>query len=564
MDIYATIVAAGVPVNGLTDDPEIRIRDGSNSVVQAFTAMTDFGADGKYFFDFTIPDLQESYSYIIDADPLVSGQVPASDRYYVGSFSGEDDLSMTALFYADGVWFDSVGGGAAGQVLGVNGTQTNPVDNVTDLLAIANALNIRSFKLRGSLTLNAAFPRGVWVAVAGGGTLDPAGFDVGGGVFDTVGLTGNINTASGAVFGFQTSLIGPTTGFVGVLVRPGLNGTITLGAGTTTIAQGSSLVPGLSTPVIDLNGVASLSLRAYSGGLDLRGSSAGGQNSSIEIVAGQVILDASNTAGTIAVRGWPNVIDNSAGATIDFAGLGSIIVDDELTAQHGAGSWAGIAATLQQIRDAMKLAPTAGVPAAGSVDELLIDILADTAVMEPIVSTNLDVLVSSRNSVVPLDAATDAAAHLATQNLIGLLNNISITDVQTALTAQGYTAGRALLLDNLDAAITSRAAPGDAMGLTAGTLIAIQSLILSDATPFQGGDIALILTATVNLASFIEGGREIDFVGSDTNGWQRIERNIGGTLIRRYNLFDENDARIDESVASFIGRQGMISRETIV
>jgi len=149
-------------------------------------------------------------------------------------------------------------------------------------------------------------------------------------------------------------------------------------------------------------------------------------------------------------------------------------------------------------------------------------------------------------------------------NQITALNDVSIVDVQTALTNQGYTAARALLLDNLDALISSRAVPGDAMTLTGAANTAIQALILSDATPFAGADIAAILLATQNLASFIEGGREIDFVGSDVLGWQRIERNIAGIEIRRYNLFDELDARINETVSSFIGRQGMISRETII
>ena len=36
---------------------------------------------------------------------------------------------------------------------------------------------------------------------------------------------------------------------------------------------------------------------------------------------------------------------------------------------------------------------------------------------------------------------------------IGALNDLSIADVQTALTSQGYTAARALLLDNLDASV---------------------------------------------------------------------------------------------------------------
>ena len=42
------------------------------------------------------------------------------------------------------------------------------------------------------------------------------------------------------------------------------------------------------------------------------------------------------------------------------------------------------------------------------------------------------------------------------------------SDVQSGLTAQGYTTARAPKLDNLDATVSSRAAPGDAMTLTTG------------------------------------------------------------------------------------------------
>ena len=326
MDIFATIVSAGVPVNGLVDDPEIRITDDTGTIVQAFVAMTDLGQDGKHLFAYTIPDTARSYTFLVDADPNVTGQVAGNDRYYFGSFGGEDDIVATSADLAN-----------------------------------------------------------------------------------------------------------------------------------------------LDAPV------------------------------SSRATQAQILSDAT-----------------------------------------------------------------------------------------PFPGANVDVAISTRNSVVPLDAATDAAAHLATQGAIAALNNISIADVQTALTNQGYTAARALLLDNLDAAITtratqadilsdatpfpganidaaisSRAAPGAAMSLTGATLTAIQGLILSDATPFQGADIAAILTAVTALDSFIQGGREIDFVGDDAAGWQRVERDVGGTIIRRYDLFDETDTRIDETVASFIGRQGMISRETI-
>ena len=61
------------------------------------------------------------------------------------------------------------------------------------------------------------------------------------------------------------------------------------------------------------------------------------------------------------------------------------------------------------------------------------------------------------------------------------------------------TAARAALLDHLDADITSRAAPGDQMALTAVEEAALQALILSDDTPFAGADIADIKAETDQL-----------------------------------------------------------------
>lgn len=72
-----------------------------------------------------------------------------------------------------------------------------------------------------------------------------------------------------------------------------------------------------------------------------------------------------------------------------------------------------------------------------------------------------------------------------------------------------------------------------------------------------GGDVDFI----DGLRDFIEGGRDIDFVGNDALGWQRIERDIAGGIIRRYNLFDEGGARITGTVGSFIAAQKMISSE---
>lgn len=229
-----------------------------------------------------------------------------------------------------------------------------------------------------------------------------------------------------------------------------------------------------------------------------------------------------------------------------------------------------------------------------------IDILADTGDL-----VNLDVAVSSRNAtvplaaavdqaehdatqaaiaaqVVPMDAATSQAEHDATQAAIAALNNISIADVQTALTNQGYTGARALLLDNLDAAISSRnavtplaAATDQAEHDNTQVLINAVGALVTGLNDISVGDILTAVLGSGNtvdaelsgilaLRDLIEGGRDIDFVGNDVLGWQRIERNVAGTLIRRYNLFDENGARINETVASFIGRSGMISAEVAI
>ncbi len=156
------------------------------------------------------------------------------------------------------------------------------------------------------------------------------------------------------------------------------------------------------------------------------------------------------------------------------------IWDEDVVAAHTTGDTAGerlaTAAngggglTQQQVRDAMKLAPTAGAAAAGSVDEHLDDVLADTAAMQPTIATNLDA----------------ASSTLATSAEIASLNDLAIADVQTALTNQGYTAARAPNLDNADAAVSTRAAPGDAMDLAADAVDAA-AVAASAVTEIQNG-----------------------------------------------------------------------------
>lgn len=431
------------------------------------------------------------------------------------------DANALDILYQEGVWIDTTGGAAAGTVLGVNGIQSNPVSNIADAITIAQAYGTKRFKLAGTIAPAASLIGYHFQATEGGGSVDANGQDLGGSIFDAVGITGTFASTSD-MFGTAMAFFGTTTNWRGVAVRPGMSGTIVVAPGqVATFAQAASVVAGVSTPAIDVSGVGTqLNLRAYSGGMNIIGMDNAGSNASLEFTAGQVILAASNTAGTIVVRGIVSPItDNTAGATVitDAAVQGITINDTNL-----------------------------------------------------IVNTNLDVLVSSRAT--PADIA---ASELVITNAIAALNNISIADVQTALTNQGYTSVRALLLDNLDVAVSTRnsVVPMDnatsvaAHLATLNAIGALNNISVGDiltAVLTSGNTVDAELSAILALRDFIEGGRDIDFTGNDALGWQRIERDVAGTLIRRYNLFDELGSRINEPVSSFIARQGMISSEVAI
>ena len=87
-DIVIQTKSGGVAVNGLTDDPEITVlRLDTDAVVVNAAAMSDQGAGGLYKFDFTGAIAGIKYSFSVDADPNVTGQV--DDRNYFGAFDTE-------------------------------------------------------------------------------------------------------------------------------------------------------------------------------------------------------------------------------------------------------------------------------------------------------------------------------------------------------------------------------------------------------------------------------------------------------------------------------------------
>jgi len=127
-------------------------------------------------------------------------------------------------------------------------------------------------------------------------------------------------------------------------------GTIVLGGGATAhFLDCYSGVVGPGTATIDLGGSGqALALRNYNGGITLTNKS-GADAVTIDLNSGQVVLTPSVTNGTLVVRGVGSLTDNSAGATVNRAGL----VDG--AAGIAAETWAQVIESGYSAKDILRL-----------------------------------------------------------------------------------------------------------------------------------------------------------------------------------------------------------------
>jgi len=204
--------------------------------------------------------------------------------------------------------------GSAGTLVGVNGTPENPVSNLADAVTLAAAIGVRKYNVIGNLTLTSSHDDWTFVGDANAAVIALNNQDVADSLFRNCELSGTILTGPIQAEGCDLDGVG---NFTGHAHECGLVNGSDLGSGTSTFESCYSAVPGLSTPSLDLDDVASLNLRSYSGGIEIRNMSGAGQNASLEFIAGQAVLAATCTAGTITLRGVGNLTDNSAGTTVE-------------------------------------------------------------------------------------------------------------------------------------------------------------------------------------------------------------------------------------------------------
>lgn len=219
--------------------------------------------------------------------------------------------------YKGAVWIDTVNG-AAGTTLGTNGTETNPVLTLADALTLATALGVRTFRLRGTITLTASLED--WRVIGHAANTTVATVNANGQSLDRSEFTGvQINGAMSGRARFVECLMTAVTGLSGVLYRcrfAGGGSSFASGGGT----QMHHCVNGNAqggTTAFTFTGAHNLVMVGYEGDLELAGMTLSTCYAAITMRGRRLVLGATNTDGTVRAAGMASVEDAGGGVTVE-------------------------------------------------------------------------------------------------------------------------------------------------------------------------------------------------------------------------------------------------------
>ena len=317
--IDAAFTLAGAPATGLT--PTLNARRVSDGVlVVTAGAMPEVGApgDGSYAFDFASTiDFEEEYTFRADGSAVLSD----GERFKFGSISGPAVLAELVSLYQGRVWINTLGAGNPGVVLGVNGTEPNPVDNLAEALTIAAALGLRTLDLCGSITLTGPFENFQVFGncrVPSNAVVNLAGQSIDDSFFVACQLDG-VSSGRVTAWDCQFATVGAFS-VAGTLVRCRFDGQT-----FTPLAGASQLIDCVSTAsigarVIDFTNDPQLAITGYQGALEFQ-NLAGGLIT-VTLVGDRLVLGPTNTSGTVTASGIAELEDTSgAGLTVDATAL---------------------------------------------------------------------------------------------------------------------------------------------------------------------------------------------------------------------------------------------------
>lgn len=200
------------------------------------------------------------------------------------------------------------------------GTPTLPVNNIADARTIANTFNVRTYHTTGDIILDQA--HNDWLFV--GNSIETSkvnlnGMSVAASVFTRAAVEGAAllqdpsPRSSIRPITLRECQIPPGGGiqnFAGTMIDCAIGADVACGPGRISLLSCSSEVAGTDTPQISKSGYfGDVNVRAWSGGIEIR-DFANGDNCSIDLLSGHVIVDSTCTDGVIVIRGTGHWTDN--------------------------------------------------------------------------------------------------------------------------------------------------------------------------------------------------------------------------------------------------------------
>ena len=242
----------------------------------------------------TVPNTTTGYIMVPDAPALFQGYESAA------------------------IWIDTING-QSGVVSYENGTAENPVDSLADATTLATDLGFSHFVLLpgSNVTLGQSYDNFVfsglggngWILALGGQSI--SGTSIMGATVS--GICTGVNAPSFIHCSIGSATI-PVSRFIACAITSSI---ICSGTGAYIFDQCYSGVAGTGSPDIDfgaLVGSTQLNFRHYSGGIEIKNMGATITDTMSLEGKGQLIINASCVAGTVAIRGHFTVTDNASGA----------------------------------------------------------------------------------------------------------------------------------------------------------------------------------------------------------------------------------------------------------
>lgn len=218
---------------------------------------------------------------------------------------------MIVTFYEAGVWIDTVAG-AAGTVVGTNGTPTNPSLTYADALIIASTLGVKRLYLKPGSSITLTQNHDKWRFI-GQGSIALGGQSIVDAWFQEIYEISGVGTGDDALYencGIGTCTLGHAY-FRNCIMK----GTVTTVASKAYYLMSCSDAVSSGTTTFIFGANTELYARDFRGGIQLNALAA--TNSAFVDGAGRVILNTDCVAGTVTVRGHFTITDNVLGG---FAG----------------------------------------------------------------------------------------------------------------------------------------------------------------------------------------------------------------------------------------------------